>query len=132
MNKLIGAALLSAGLIGASTIAGAAPKPAKAPKTVTQPGVLTLFEEANYNGGRYEFTKARTSVSMNWNIKSVGIAPGETWEVCQKPRYQEPCMTLDKSYANSNEVGLEGMIKSARPLKNAKPGTTPAPKTTAK
>lgn len=129
MKRFICGALIATGLIGAANAVVAAPK---GPKTATLPGVLTLYENANFNGGRYEFTKARTSVSMNWNIKSVGIAPGETWEVCQKPRFQEPCMTLDKSYANSSEVGLEGMIKSARPLKDAKPGTLPAAKTTAK
>lgn len=129
MKKLICGALLAAGLVGGATAGLAAPKGAK---TATLPGVLTLYQNANYNGGRYEFTKARTSVTMDWNIKSLGITPGETWEVCQKPRYQEPCMTLDKSYADSGEVGLLGMIKSVRPLKNVKPGTTPAPKTTTK
>lgn len=127
MKKLFGGIVLAAGLLGVGTAVVAKPKAAG---VATLPGVLTLYENANYNGDRYEFSKARTSVSMEWNIKSVGISPGETWEVCQKPRYQEPCMTLDKSYMDSSEVGLMGMIKSARPLPVAKPGAPSAPKTT--
>lgn len=111
--KSIFAAALAASLLMSG---GAAAKTkAKAVKGAALPGVLILYSEPNFNGDRYELSKARTQLSMEWNIRSIAVAPGESWEICEKPRYRAPCMTLGQSYANSGEVGVTGMIGSVRP-----------------
>lgn len=117
MKKLSAAALLTAAVLSVPTAAGS--KPALA-KGVARAGTLILYSETNFNGERLEFVKTRTQVPMEWNIKSVAVAPGESWEVCVKPRFKQPCMTLDASSADASEMGLTGMIGSLRPLKAAK------------
>jgi len=113
MKFKFGAALMAALLIsGAAADAKPKVKPAKG---VARPGMLILYSEPNFNGDTYEFVKARTQVPMEWNIRSVAVAPGESWEVCEKARFKAPCMTLDQSYANSGDVGITGMIGSLRP-----------------
>jgi len=103
-----------AALLISGAAADAKPK-VKPAKGVARPGMMILYSEPNFNGDTYEFVKARTQVPMEWNIRSVAVAPGESWEVCEKARFKAPCMTLDQSYANSGDVGITGMIGSLRP-----------------
>lgn len=117
MKMLFGSLLLMAGVIDASAL-DAKPKLAKG---VARAGMLILYDQANFNGDRYEFNKARVQVPMEWNVRSIAVAAGESWELCEKPRYKAPCTTITASAADSSEVGVTGMIGSLRPVKPAKP-----------
>ncbi len=112
MKITFAAAAMAALLMAASADAKPQVKPAKG---VARAGMLILYSEPNFNGDTYAFVKTRIQVPMEWNIRSVAVAQGESWEVCEKARFKAPCMTLDQSYANSGDVGITGMIGSLRP-----------------
>ena len=81
----------------------------------TQPGQMMLFEALNYGGDSYVIDQARTNVRTSWNIRSVGIHPGERWQICARSRYRDPCIVLDRSVHDASLIGVEGQIGSARP-----------------
>lgn len=113
-------------LLGVALAAGSAGADAKtktkASKGVARPGMLVLYSEPNFNGETYEFEKARVQVPMEWNVRSIAVAPGETWELCEKARYKGTCATIDKSVGDASEAGVTGMIGSLRvAAKAAKP-----------
>jgi hypothetical protein len=53
----------------------------------------------------------------DWNIRSIAIHPGDKWQVCAKPHFAEPCITLTESLPDSSVVGINGQIGSARIVK---------------
>lgn len=112
MKSIMSAAVATAILVSGGAVAKTKVKSAKG---IADPGMLILYSEANYNGDTYEFVKARTQIPMEWNIGSIAVAPGESWEICEKARYKAPCVTLNRSYADTSEIGVTGMIGSLRP-----------------
>lgn len=86
----------------------------------TTPGVLTLFKDKNYDGEDYEISRTRTSVHLEWNIGSIGIHPGDSWQICAERRFKEPCMILSESVPDAAKIGILGGIGSARPASEAK------------
>ncbi len=81
----------------------------------TQPGELMLFEALNYGGDSYVIDQPRTNVRTSWNIRSVGIHPGDRWQICARSRFRDPCIVLDRSVHDASLIGVEGQIGSARP-----------------
>ena len=94
---------------------GSAARPKSERTAPTQPGELTLFDSLNYNGDYYVIDEPRTNIRTNWNIRSVGIHPGDRWQICARSRYREPCIVLDRSVHDASLIGVEGQIGSARP-----------------
>ncbi len=96
----------------------AMPAAAKGPaRAHYSPGKLILYELKDFNGDYYEINSERTQVAkLDWNIHSIGINPGERWEVCAKPRFQQPCLVLTGSLTDSSTQGINGGIGSARPV----------------
>ena len=80
----------------------------------TQPGYLMLFEGLNYGGESYMIDRPRTNVRTSWNIRSVGIHPGDRWQICARSRFRDPCIVLDRSVHDASLIGVEGQIGSAR------------------
>ena len=80
-------------------------------------GELGLFQDKKYNGEIYTIDRDNSSVKTDWNIRSIGIFPGEKWQICAKPRYKEPCIVLDRSVHDASLIGVEGQIGSARKAK---------------
>ncbi len=80
-------------------------------------GELVLFKQQNYDGARYQIDQDTTSVSLEWNIGSIGIHEGDKWEICAKSRFREPCMMLTDSVPVAADIGIMGGIGSARQVK---------------
>lgn len=87
----------------------------------TQQGELSLYENVNYTGADYVIDQSRAVVRTMWNIRSVGIHPGDRWQICARPRFREPCIILDRSVHDATLIGVTGQIGSARPA----PAPTP-------
>lgn len=117
MRNSIGA-VLAAAILVSSPLASAKEKKVRAPTTK---GALTLYSEPNFNGESYVVTKARPSLSLDFNVRSIGVMPGESWEICEKGRYKAPCMTVTESARDAGGIGVAGKIGSARASGTATP-----------
>lgn len=87
-----------------------------APRAGTEAGKITLYEAKNFSGGSYEVEEERRSLRTGWNVFSVAIHPGDRWQLCNRTRFQEPCITLDRSVADLESLGAAGEIGSVRPM----------------
>ncbi|MGF1549110.1 MAG: hypothetical protein ACFBQW_01035 [Sphingomonadaceae bacterium] len=76
---------------------------------------LGLFSQTDFNGRNYIIKKGKPSVDLDFNIRSIGVHPGDKWQICADTRYREPCIILDRSVADARDIGVEGAIGSARP-----------------
>jgi hypothetical protein len=102
--------ILTAAMIAAFAVAIAfaqQPPPAAA-------GEMILYQKTNYGGDFYMINSSPTSVETKWNIRSISIHEGETWQICAKPRFRGPCIELARSLPDASAVGIEGQIGSAR------------------
>jgi hypothetical protein len=107
MKTIVAAALLTA-------VAVAMPASAKKNADGTpiiNAGELVLYEFPNYNGRSYLIKKTRPLVKTEWNVASIAVHPGDSWQVCEKARYKDPCMVLTSGEANLGRI----TIGSARP-----------------
>lgn len=102
----------------ALAIACAAPAVAmqSAPRTGTEQGRITFYQDKNFGGDSYMVDEERRSLRTGWNVFSVAIHPGDRWQICNRPRFQEPCITLDRSIADLEALGAAGEIGSVRPV----------------
>jgi len=80
------------------------------------PGELVFYEMPNYNGESYMVKKTRPLLELEWNVASIAVHPGDSWQICQKPRYQGTCITFTEGATNLGRVP----IKSARPSSEVK------------
>ena len=80
----------------------------------TRPRELVLFQYVNYGGDGYPIEQPRASVRTEWNIRSVGVHPGDRWQICARTRFRDPCIILDRSVPDATIIGIEGQIGSAR------------------
>jgi hypothetical protein len=120
MKRLISAAIVAA-LVALPGAAGAKPKKAKGPAVSgAKAGELVLHRDLRYAGEDYVITRDMSLVELDWNIKSISVYPGDSWEICAKPKWRAPCMTLTSSIEDAKTVGIEGGIGSARKGKRAK------------
>ena len=89
---------------------------AQSPRTQTEQGRIMLYEQKNYAGESYEVESERRSLRTGWNTHSVAIHPGDRWQLCNRARFQEPCITLDRSVPDMSVLGAAGEIGSVRPM----------------
>ena len=114
MRKLTNLAALAA--VTAAAAAAAQPPFGHGQRSApSEAGRLILFEASGYGGDMLEIDSARTQVRTPWNIGSLAVHPGERWQICARPRYQEPCIVLDRSVQDASAIGISGQIGSARP-----------------
>lgn len=82
-------------------------------KSKTIEGTLTLFEGQKFDGDSYRLEKDEPSLQHDFLVGSIAVYPGETWELCDKPKFKGNCLTV-----SANETGIgKAMIKSARVIK---------------
>ena len=98
---------------------GVATQPGGLPHTVA--GELILFENTSYNGDSWTLDSASPTVHTDWNIRSVAMHPGDSWQICARSRFRTPCIILNRSVADATLIGIEGQIGSARPAPAAAP-----------
>jgi len=82
-----------------------------------EPGQLILYEMNGFAGDYYVVDEPRLTMKTDWNIHSIAVHSGDKWQVCAKPRFGEPCLTLTDSVADSSVIGINGQIGSARLIK---------------
>ena len=76
-------------------------------------GTLTLFEGQKFDGDSYRLEKDEPSLQHDFLVGSIAVYPGESWELCDKPKFKGNCLTV-----SANETGIgKAMIKSARVVK---------------
>jgi len=108
MNRVTAVALALACATPAVAMQG------QGPRTPTEQGRVTLYEGKNYSGDSYEVDSERRSLRTGWNVNSVAIHPGDRWQLCNRARFQEPCITLDRSVPDLSVLGAAGEIGSVR------------------
>jgi len=82
-------------------------------KSKTIEGTLTLFEGQKFDGDSYRLEKDEPSLQHDFLVGSIAVYPGETWELCDKPKFKGNCLAV-----SANETGIgKAMIKSARVIK---------------
>jgi hypothetical protein len=130
MNKLtIALVLASAAALPAAAQPPAPAAPAAPAASGQHPqvdqGRLMLYNQVNYNGEEYEVDAAKRSFSWDYHPRSIGIHPGDRWEICARPRFAE-CITLNRSVPDTTLIGIpDGRdIGSVRPA--PAPGAPPA------
>ena len=102
--------------LAAAGTAGAAPAPRQSP---ARPGELVLYEQANFNGDTYEIDRDNSSIHTDWNVHSIAIHQGDSWQICNKTRFQWQCITLTQSYPDASAIGVMGQVPSAKRLSSA-------------
>ena len=124
MNRMFYVAAAAAALAGASAAAQQRTAPTQAGVPHTVHGELTLFQDPNYNGEDWTVDGPSTTVHTDWNIRSVAVHPGDSWQICARTRFRDPCIILNRSVPDANMIGITGQIGSARPA--PEPAAAPA------
>ena len=107
MRKTVMAA---AALAVLASTPGAAKDPAK---LQTYPNELNIYRDKNYSGDDYLVRRANSELVLDWNIGSLGVNPGDSWEICAMTHYRN-CITISESIPDTSTIGLTGQIGSAR------------------
>lgn len=108
--------------LGAIAWPAAAAQEHQAPTPRTVHGELYLYEMTEYNGEAYVVDGPSSQVRTEWNIRSVGVHPGDRWQICARTRFRDPCIILDRSVHDATMIGVEGQIGSARPAPEEEAG----------
>jgi hypothetical protein len=80
---------------------------------MTEKGVLTLYEGQKFEGETIEINKDMPSISYDFTIGSIGIYPGEKWELCEQTRYRGVCNVMTGNETSMGKI----KIQSARVVK---------------
>jgi hypothetical protein len=107
MSMIVIAAALAA--------SAAAPAPAANPGK-TYANELSFFREKNYSGADYPVRRANSEIVLDFNVGSISLNPGDTWEVCAMTHFRN-CITLTESVPDASKIGITGQMGSARLLK---------------
>ena len=113
MNKM----MVTLALAGLATMPALAMAEQDQTKQVAMPrtvqGRLTLYEMRDYSGDSWEIDRQSGTVHTDWPIRSITVHPGDSWQICARPRYRD-CITLNRSLTDASAVGIENQIGSAR------------------
>ena len=125
--KLLSSALVATALMSVPALALAqAQATRQAVLPHTNAGQLTLYEQTNYNGDTWMIDTPSPTVHTDWNIRSITVHPGDSWQICARPRFHDPCIILNQSVNDASLIGIEGQIGSARPAPPPAAHPTPA------
>ena len=67
------------------------------------------FADADYRGKAeavFNETADLQDLGFNNQVSSIEIPPGQVWEVCGDPNYQNHCEVLDRSVPNLAAIGM--------------------------
>ncbi len=108
----LSALAMAAATLAPSVMAQSSDAPAKPSRATAIPGELLLFEGQRLTGSLYRLDRARPSLSLEFNVGSIALHPGEKWELCDQPKFRGNCLTISE---DTLEIG-RASIKSARPV----------------
>ena len=91
----------------------------------TERGTITFYDQTNYNGREDDIDDPTPRFHWDYNIRSFAIHPGDKWQICARPRFQE-CIVLDRSIPDATMVGITASIGSVRPAPEGAPRQDPA------
>jgi hypothetical protein len=117
-------AILSALAISAAMPAAAQAPAAPARQLQVDPGRIIFYSQTNYNGEDWEIDSATSRFRWDYNIRSFAMHPGDRWQICARPRFQE-CIVLDRSIPDASLVGITASIGSVRPAPEGAPRQDP-------
>lgn len=117
ISLIVAGAVAAAGLSLAAMPAGAN---APAGKVLARKGVIVLYNGQKFTGSYAEYNKLRTQMELEFPIGSIAVFPGEAWEICENPRFKEPCRTVT---ANETDLGaiVVGSLRKAKVAPPAPP-----------
>ena len=116
MKKTVTALALAAAASAPAVAMQERTAPAKQERVApTRPGFLLLYREKDFVGMNVEIREARRSIRAGWDVRSIAVHPGERWQICNRPRFRDPCIIIDRSIADTATIGANGVIDSARP-----------------
>jgi hypothetical protein len=72
---------------------------------------MTLYSEIGFRGKSFTVTGPRENLRVGFTVRSVRIAPGESWQVCTGSSYRGNCNT-----ARENAGNIAWNVQSARPV----------------
>ena len=125
MTKLaIALAAAATVAVPAMAIQTPTPAPAPAPRQAvpqTTPGRLMLYNQTNYNGEEMEIDGLRRVLRWDYHPRSIAIHPGDRWEICARPRFQD-CISLNRSVPDAEMIG----IPAGRDIGSIRPAEAPA------
>jgi hypothetical protein len=113
----ISAAAMPAAAMQAQTQSGLVPQ--------TERGKISFYDQTHYNGREDEIEAATSRFHWDYNIRSFAIHPGDKWQICARPRFQD-CIVLDRSIPDATMVGITASIGSVRPAPEGAPRQDPA------
>jgi hypothetical protein len=109
--------------LGLSTVAGNAYADGNKVKSRTNKGKMILYSGQKFQGDMLEITKPRITINEDILIGSIAIFAGDTWELCEGPRFKGTCVVY-----TSNQTDLGNVrIMSARPVKADAAAAAPKP-----
>ena len=90
---------------------------------------MMVFRATNYNGEDQTVETPSSEIHTDWPIRSIAVNPGDSWQICGRSRYREPCIILNRSVSDASLLGITDQIGSARlaPAPRPAPAATPAP-----
>jgi len=112
MRKIVMAA-------AALAVLGSTPGVAKDVKLQTYPNELNFYRDKNYSGDDYLVRRANSELVIDWLVGSIGVNPGDTWEICPMTHYRN-CMTITQSIPDAAAMGITAPVQSARLIKKKK------------
>src|SRR5215813_737826 len=82
---------------------------------------LTVYTEANYHGKSATFHEDVVNLpsDMNDHIRSLKVAPGEQWEVCEDTDYRGGCLVVSGNQSDLSRNRWSNVISSARRIGSA-------------
>jgi hypothetical protein len=75
---------------------------------------LMVFHDVSYNGEAETIETPSTTVHTDWPIRSIAVHPGDSWQICGRSRFRDPCIVLNRSVPDARMIGIENQIGSAR------------------
>lgn len=81
-----------------------------APAASQQRGQILLYSETNFQGRMLPVSGTREAIGLSWTVRSVQVAPGEAWDLCQRTRFRSPCHRVAQ-----NSPNVRWRVASARP-----------------
>jgi len=79
-------------------------------------GELVLYGAASFAGQSQAVTRDSPTVSVPFAIRSLGIKPGDRWQICASPNFQAPCTTVTRPIPDAAIIGVTGRVGSIRLL----------------
>lgn len=89
---------------------------AQQPRASNRSGI-TVWQEAGFQGTSATFGSDIPDLSrmaFNRSISSLRTAPGETWQVCDRPNFRGRCQVFTGSVSNLDDTGWNDRIVSIR------------------